>query len=86
MQQQWLNYGSDFNLGNDICPVAGALHPSAANDVKDIKVMMSSERPDGSCSLPFVAKSTPQPVVCRGGAYFFVPSLSALRLLAQNRF
>ena len=23
IQQQWLNYGSDFNLGNDICPIAG---------------------------------------------------------------
>ncbi len=86
MQQQWLNYGSDFNLGNDICPIAGALHPSVASDRKSTKVMISSERPDGSCTLPFVAKPSPQPVVCRGGAYFFVPSLSAIRLLAENRF
>jgi len=86
MQQQWLNYGSDFNLGNDTCPIAGALNPSIANEQKSTKVMISSERPDGSYSLPFIARPSPKPVICRGGAYFFVPSLSAIRLLAQSRF
>ncbi|WP_156957576.1 hypothetical protein [Synechococcus sp. KORDI-52] len=86
MQQQWLNYGSDFNLGNDICPIAGALHPSDASETKNTKVMISTNRPDGSPALPFVAKPSSQPVVCRGGAYFFIPSLSAIRLLAENRF
>ena len=86
MQQQWLNYGSDFNLCNDTCPIAGALHPFDASDTKNTKVMISSTRPDGSRALPFVAKPSSQPVVCRGGAYFFIPSLSAIRLLAENRF
>ena len=86
IQQQWLNYGSDFNLGNDICPIAGAVNPSSSNVMRNTKVMISSERSDGSVKIPFVAKPTSQPVVCRGGAYFFIPSLSAIRLLSENRF
>jgi len=86
IQQQWLNYGSDFNLGNDICPIAGAVNPSSSNVMRNTKVMISSERSDGSVKIPFVAKPTSQSVVCRGGAYFFIPSLSAIRLLSENRF
>ncbi len=86
MQQQWLNYGSDFNLGNDICPIAGALHPSLDSHLSSSKVLMTSERRDGTLTPPFVVSPSSRPVVCRGGAYFFVPSLSAIRLLADNRF
>ena len=72
MQQQWVNYGSDANAGNDTDPLIG-LHGSKAKFV--IPGDPSSGRP------PFIADALPQFVETRGGAYFFMPSMSALQML-----
>jgi Dyp-type peroxidase family len=75
VQQQWLQYGLDFQSGNDTCPIVG----NHANDSKFlIEASSTSEQP------PFICDRMPQFVEVHGGAYFFVPSLTALRLIAQG--
>ncbi len=80
MQQQWLNYGADFGAGNDVCPISGVLAPADA--ARGTKVIIAAPEADGR--PPFVFRPEPMPVECRGGAYAFVPSLMALRQMAQG--
>jgi deferrochelatase/peroxidase EfeB len=75
VQQQWLQYGLDFQSGNDTCPIVGN-HGHAAKHV--IEAAPDSDKP------PFLCDHIPQFVEVRGGAYFFVPSMTALRLIAQG--
>lgn len=74
VQQQWLNYGMDNNAGNDTCPLLGA------RSEKDIKFVIPN-RADGP-NPPYICANLPQFVETRGGAYFFVPSMTALRMIA----
>jgi len=75
VQQQWLQYGLDFQSGNDTCPIVGN-HDHEAKHV--IEAAPDSDKP------PFLCDHIPQFVEVRGGAYFFVPSMTALRLIAQG--
>lgn len=75
VQQQWLNYGLDFGAGNDTCPIVGNHGPDAR--------FVIAARPD-SGNAPFIATGLPQAVSARGGDYFFVPSMTALRMLAMG--
>ena len=75
IQQQWMQYGLDFNAGNDTCPIIGN-HDSEAKFV--IATSADSGKP------PFICDRPPQFVETRGGAYFFVPSMTSLRLIAQG--
>lgn len=75
IQQQWLQYGLDFNSGNDTCPLVGN-HGDQAKFV--IETAERSSKP------PFICDRMPQFVEVRGGAYFFIPSMTALRLIAQG--
>ena len=75
IQQQWMQYGLDFNAGNDTCPLIGN-HDSEAKFV----IATSAE----SAKPPFICDRPPQFVETRGGAYFFVPSMTSLRLIAQG--
>lgn len=80
IQQQWMNYGLDLEAGNDTCPVVGvrtAEHHRAKSD----KFVIPSGSPD---EAPFIAAGLPQFVSTRGGDYFFLPSLSAIRMLAMG--
>jgi len=74
VQQQWMNYGLDFDAGNDSCPIVGAHVPGA----RFVIPAPDAARP------PFVAGGLPHFVTTRGGDYFFQPSLTALRLIAQG--
>lgn len=74
VQQQWMNYGLDFDAGNDSCPIVGAHQPGD-------RFMLSS--PDRA-RPPFLARGLPQFVATRGGDYFFQPSMTALRLIAHG--
>ncbi len=76
VQQQWMQYGLDFNAGNDTCPLIGN-HGDGAKFV--IPPSPGSEQ-----QPPFICDRMPQFVETRGGAYFFVPSMTALRLIAQG--
>jgi Dyp-type peroxidase family len=77
VQQQWLQYGLDFNAGNDRCPLLG-------NRVKgeSHKFVIPSDPDSGK--PPFICSNLPQFVQTRGGEYFFVPSLTGLRMIAMG--
>jgi deferrochelatase/peroxidase EfeB len=75
VQQQWLNYGLDFSLGNDTCPVVG-------NHGEDARFVIAADPESGH--PPFIARNIPQFVSMRGGDYFFIPSLTALRMIAMG--
>ncbi|WP_209318640.1 Dyp-type peroxidase [Falsiroseomonas selenitidurans] len=75
VQQQWMQYGLDFNAGNDTCPIIGN-HGEAAKFV--IAADPAGDKP------PFICDRLPQFVETRGGEYFFVPSMTALRMIAAG--
>lgn len=75
IQQQWLHYGLDFDVGNDTCPIVG-------NRSGEAKFVVAASPESGR--LPFIAADLPQFVETRGGDYFFVPSLTALRMIAMG--
>jgi deferrochelatase/peroxidase EfeB len=75
VQQQWLNYGLDFGLGNDTCPLVG-------NHGADARFVIAA---DPAASVPpFIASGIPQFVSVRGGDYFFMPSMTALRMIGMG--
>jgi Dyp-type peroxidase family len=74
MQQQWMNYGLDFEAGNDSCPLIGSRSQSDKHVI-----------PAGKAnSATFIAAGLPEFVNTRGGDYFFLPSLSAIRMIAMG--
>jgi hypothetical protein len=75
VQQQWINYGLDANSGNDTCPIVG-------NHGEDEKFVIPAD-PKGE--LPtFIATGLAQFVQTRGGDYFFIPSMTALRMIGMG--
>jgi deferrochelatase/peroxidase EfeB len=77
IQQQWVNYGNDFREGNDKEVLLGnhnAIDPTCVVHAAD---------PAGDAPPRFV-RNIPRLVETRGGDYFFVPSLTALRLVARG--
>ena len=75
VQQQWLQYGLDFNAGSDTCPLLG-------NHGPDAKLVIPPD--EGSGGPPFICDRLPQLVEPRGGDYFFVPSMTALRMIGTG--
>ena len=75
VQQQWVQYGLDFNAGSDTCPLVG-------NHGADAKFIITADPADGRA--PFICGQLPQLVECRGGDYFFVPSMTALRMIGMG--
>jgi len=75
-----MQYGLDFNTGSDTCPVIGN-HPPI-EDGPPAKMMIVTD-PAGQ-DLPFLCDRIPQLVEPRGGDYFFIPSLTALRLIGMG--
>lgn len=82
VQQQWINYGLDFDSGNDTCPLVG-VRPVATGAEKhpdSVKHVV----PGAAGEAPFIAASIPQFVDTRGGDYYFLPSMSAIRMIAMG--
>jgi len=75
VQQQWLNYGLDANAGNDTCPLLG-------NRAGDAKFLIPVDPESGDA--PFICNDIPQFVEVRGGDYFFLPSMTALRMIGMG--
>lgn len=73
VQQQWLQYGNDAHQGNDKDVLTG-------NHNGHGKMMIQGVAEGGP--PPFLCGHLPRFVEMRGGEYFFVPSLTALRLIA----
>ncbi|MEM7317806.1 MAG: peroxidase [Pseudomonadota bacterium] len=75
VQQQWVQYGLDFHQGNNTCPILGS------HDYHQRHTIPSS--PDTG-KPPYVMSKLKTFVECRGGDYFFIPSMTALRLIAMG--
>lgn len=90
VQQQWLNYGMDNNAGNDTCPMLGArenpkYHALAPEDKSNpqasgLKFVIPADPAKGH--PPYICSNLPQFVETKGGAYFFIPSMTSLRMIA----
>jgi Dyp-type peroxidase family len=81
VQQQWINYGNDFKLGNDKDPLLGN-HGTDESGNPDGRFSIESAKNDPN--PPHFCGKIPRFVETRGGEYFFVPSLTALRMLADG--
>ncbi|WP_419812579.1 Dyp-type peroxidase [Bacterioplanoides sp.] len=77
VQQQWVNYSNDFKLGNDKDVFLGN-HNGQLTD----KAIIQAE--PGSGKAPFFCTHLPRFVETRGGDYFFIPSITALEMIAQG--
>ncbi len=81
VQQQWVNYSNDFKLGNDKDPLIGS-HRGQITDKHIIQADTDSDLKDNK--PPFFCTQMPRFVETRGGDYFFIPSITALRMIAEG--
>lgn len=79
VQQQWVNYGNDFKAGNDKDIILG----NHSTDPECPSKAVIQVDPDGD-EAPYFLSKIPRLVETRGGDYFFVPSLTALRMIARG--
>jgi len=75
VQQQWVEYGNDAHQGNDRDPLIGN-HDGAGRFM--VQGSLDPKNP------PFLCGALPAFVELRGGDYFFIPSLSALAMIAMG--
>ena len=79
VQQQWINYGNDFQAGSDKEVLLGN---HSADDKFPSKAVLQVDPSSDQC--PYILSKIPRLVETRGGEYFFVPSLTALRMIARG--
>jgi Dyp-type peroxidase family len=75
VQQQWINYGNDAHLGNDKDLLLGNHEPGE-------KYVIQGDSTPGN--PPMICTHLPNFVQLRGGAYFFLPSITALAMIARD--
>ncbi|MDJ0630663.1 MAG: peroxidase [Rhodobacter sp.] len=75
VQQQWIQYGLDFHQGNNTCPLLG-------DHTYHKRHTIPSDPKSGK--PPYVMSKLKTFVECRGGDYFFIPSMTALRMIAMG--
>jgi len=75
VQQQWVEYGNDAHQGNDKDFLLG-------NHKKKGKFVIQGDTDPQN--PPFICGGLPNFVELRGGDYFFMPSLTALAMMARN--
>lgn len=75
VHQQWIEYGNDAHQGNDKDLLLG-------NHGGEGKVMIQGTTDPSN--PPYLCARLPNFVELRGGDYFFMPSFTALRLIATN--
>jgi deferrochelatase/peroxidase EfeB len=79
VQQQWINYGNDFKAANDKEIILGN---HSADERFPSKAVIQVD-PD-SDEAPYILSKIPRLVETRGGEYFFIPSMTALRMIAKG--
>lgn len=79
VQQEWINYGNDFQEGSDKEILLGNHN---ADDKFPSKAVLQVD--PNSDQAPYMLSKIPRFIETRGGEYFFVPSLTALRMIAQG--
>jgi Dyp-type peroxidase family len=75
VQNTWINFGDNFQQGNDTDPITGS------GDRR--RMMIPGDETTGR--RPFLCWGIPRFVTTKGGDYFFVPGLTGLRLLASQQ-
>ena len=75
VQQQWIEYGNDPHLGNDKDMLMG-------NHGGRGKFVVQGDA--SAANPPFICSKLPNFVELRGGDYFFLPSITALGMLAMG--
>lgn len=75
VQQQWVEYGNDAHQGNDKDMLTG-------NHGGRGKFVVQGD--SSPTNPPFICSNLPNFVELRGGDYFFLPSLTALGMIAMN--
>lgn len=75
VQQQWIEYGNDPGLGNDKDVLMGN------HGGKGKFVIQGDTNPSNP---PFICSKLPNFVELRGGEYFFLPSITALGMIAMD--
>lgn len=78
VQQQWINFGNDFRLANDQDPVLGN-HGTNENCRGQGRMVIEGEK--STNRPPYFCSRMPTLVETRGGDYFFIPSLTCLRMI-----
>ncbi|MFL6351859.1 MAG: Dyp-type peroxidase [Bryobacteraceae bacterium] len=78
IQQQWIEYGNDSHQGNDRDLLLGN-HSASPNGSKF--VVQGSEDPKNP---PFICGGLTNFVELRGGDYFFIPSMTALKMISTG--
>ena len=81
VQQQWITYGNDFNLANDKDPLTGN-HGRNAEGAPDGRMVIEADERDPR--PPVFCGGMPRFVETRGGDYFFIPGLCALRMIGAG--
>ena len=76
VQQQWVNYGNDFNQGDDRDPIAGTQIDSG-------KMVIPGDKAEGREAM--ICDGLKTFVTCRGGDYFFLPGIAAFEALASEK-
>ncbi|ERN42752.1 hypothetical protein KR51_00006000 [Rubidibacter lacunae KORDI 51-2] len=79
VQQQWINYGNDFKLANERDPLLGN-HGTIA-DGKGGRMVIEGEK---GKRIPFFCANMPRFVETRGGDYFFLPSITGVRMIGEG--
>jgi len=75
VQQQWIEYGNDAHQGNDKDMLMG-------NHGGSGKFVVQGDR--SANNPPFICAHLPNFVELRGGDYFFLPSITALEMIAMK--
>ena len=75
VQQQWIEYGNDARQGNDKDMLMG-------NHGGHGKFVVQGDR--SAANPPYVCAHLPNFVELKGGDYFFLPSITALEMIAMN--
>jgi deferrochelatase/peroxidase EfeB len=82
-QQQWMNYGNDFGLANDPDPLLGN-HGTNESRLAGGRMTIEGDDSTKPPTPPYFCNKMPTLVETRGGDYFFIPSLTCLRMIARG--
>jgi len=75
VQQQWISYGNDAHLGNEKDLLLGTHEPGEK---------FSIQGDTNPANPPLFCANLPNFVELRGGEYFFLPSITALAMIAME--
>lgn len=79
VQQQWINYGNDFQASSEKEILLGN---HSDNEKFRSKAVLQVD--PNSNEAPYFLSKIPRLVEMRGGEYFFIPSMTALRMMGKG--